>query len=366
MVPFLRFRPLKSCSQIGSSIRCFYLMSSSISLSDLLYDYPEDLVAQKPQKPPRVMWAQGSASPDEITFQEVLAKIPAGDVLVVNDTQVLKRRVFAGALEILFLSSNSERTEWDVLFPSKDLKIGNTIQLPENVEMTLVQKGRPQKVTTSQPLPESYFEKCAELPLPPYIQKARGERHNISEDPNWYQTAWAQNPGSLAAPTASLHFTPQDVQALKARNVQVEFLTLHVGLGTFLPLSPENLQNQELHEEWIEISRATWDRIQKAKAEGRKIWALGTTVTRSLEACAQGHLQLQGEKYLGTTKLFIQPGFQFQVIDRLMTNFHQPGSSLLALVMAFAGKETVKHNYSWAVKNRFRLFSYGDFSVWIK
>ncbi len=332
-------------------------MKTSI-LPDLLFDYPESLVATQPQKPPRVAWVEKGEA-QEISFAEMLDKIPAGDVLVVNDTRVLKRRVFAGPLEILFLSSNEDRTEWEVLFPSRDLRVGDSISLPLGRQMTLIAKGRPQKVRTDIPLEESYFEEVAELPLPPYIQKARGERHQVSEDQNWYQTAWAEKPGSLAAPTASLHFTASDLEKLKQRGVQIESITLHVGLGTFLPLTEEMIQKQALHQERVEILPDVWERLQKAKLDGRKIWALGTTVTRSLESAAQGR-GLQFE-----TDLFIQPGFEYRIVDRLMTNFHQPGSSLLALVMAFAGKESVQKAYQWAIQNEFKLFSYGDFSIWI-
>jgi S-adenosylmethionine:tRNA ribosyltransferase-isomerase len=334
-------------------------MSTPISLLDLTYDYPENLVAQSPQNPPRVMWVQNQI-PQEISFAELIEKIPAGDVLVVNDTKVLKRRVFAGNLEILFLSHSSDRLEWEVLFPSKSLKVGSEIELPLGRRMTLIEKGRPQKVRADQALNESYFEEVAELPLPPYIQKARGERHNITSDEKWYQTVWAEKPGSLAAPTASLHFKQNDLEKLKARGVQVETLTLHVGLGTFLPLTAETLEKGKLHFETVEIKPATWEKLLSAKREGRKIWALGTTVTRSLESAIRFQ-QLEFE-----TDLFIQPGFEFKMVDVLMTNFHQPESSLLSLVMAFAGIEPVKKNYLWAIKNKFRLFSYGDFSIWMK
>ncbi|MFN8791112.1 MAG: S-adenosylmethionine:tRNA ribosyltransferase-isomerase [Bdellovibrionales bacterium] len=336
------------------------------SLQDLLYDYPEELVAKEPHFPPRVLWAASGRAPEEVSFDQLIERIPAGDVIVLNDTQVLKRRVFAQELEILFLSSNPEKTEWEVLFPSKDLKVGAELPLLEGLQMVLLQKGRPQKVRVSQALTDDYFERWAELPLPPYIQKARGERHNVESDQKWYQTAWAKKPGSLAAPTASLHFKAEHLEKLKARGVQLEKLTLHVGLGTFLPLSPENLARKELHEEWIEIPTATWQRLRTARKEGRKIWALGTTVTRSLEACALGHLQERGDRLLGTTKLFIQPGFEYQMVDRLMTNFHQPGSSLMALVMAFFGIQGTRENYRWIVERRFRLFSYGDFSIWLR
>ncbi len=328
-------------------------------LSSLHYDYPESLVALRPQKPARVMLYE-DGRPQEISFQKLIEQIPAGDVLVVNNTKVLKRRVFAGPLEILFLSSSTDRTEWEVLFPSRDLKVGAEIILPLDRKATLIAKGRPQKIKTEGPLDDFYFEQVAELPLPPYIQKARGERHNISGDSQWYQTAWAKKPGSLAAPTASLHFTEADIKNLKGRGVEIETLTLHVGLGTFLPLTEENLTSGTLHKETVEISESTWARLQIAKEQGKKIWALGTTVTRSLESAAQG----RGLNF--DTDLFIQPGFEYKIVDVLMTNFHQPGSSLLSLVMAFAGVENVKQAYAWAIKNEFKLFSYGDFSVWKK
>ena len=277
-----------------------------------------------------------------------------------NNTKVLKRRVFADNLEILFLSSSADKTEWSVLFPSRDLKVGAEIILPLGRKVTLAAKGRPQTIKSETPLEESYFEQVAELPLPPYIQKARGERHNVTDDLHWYQTAWAKKPGSLAAPTASLHFSERDLENIKKRGVQVETLTLHVGLGTFLPITEETLKLGVLHKESVEISDNTWKNILKAKADGKKIWALGTTVTRSLESAAQG----RGTNF--ETDLFIQPGFEFKIVDVLMTNFHQPGSSLLSLVMAFAGIETVKKAYAWAIKNEFKLFSYGDFSVWKK
>jgi S-adenosylmethionine:tRNA ribosyltransferase-isomerase len=327
--------------------------------SDLMYDYPEHLVAQKPQNPTRVMLAQ-SGSLKEVSFKSLLELIPPGDVLVVNDTKVLKRRVFAGNLEILFLSHSEDCTEWEVLFPSRDLKVGAEIDLPLDRKATLIAKGRPQKIKSSGPLDESYFEQVAELPLPPYIQKARGERHNVSEDINWYQTAWAEKPGSLAAPTASLHFTQEDLAILKKRGVQIETLTLHVGLGTFLPLSEEIIKSGVLHKESVEISESTWRNLNNSKAQGKKIWALGTTVTRSLESAARTR-DLKFE-----TDLFIQPGFEFKMVDVLMTNFHQPGSSLLSLVMAFAGIENVKQAYAWAIQKEFKLFSYGDFSIWMK
>lgn len=335
---------------------------------ELNFSYPEELVATHPQKPSRVLWFDGE--PREITLAEMLAEIPEGDLLIVNETKVLKRRVFAGEKEILFLK-NLEGNLWQVLFPSRDYKVGAQIELPEGVSMKLVQKGRPQIVETSRALDSAYFEKHGEVPLPPYIQKARGQRHAVGNDDSWYQTFWATQPGSLAAPTASLHFTKEQFDALKARGVRILPVTLHVGLGTFLPVTSEDLKDHEMHFEEVEIPAATWSAIQKAKAEGRHVWALGTTVARSLESAAAGKLAPQPSLdqkigFRGETNLFILPGFQWKIVDRLLTNFHQPESTLLALVASFARLDNVKTAYQWAIDKKFRLFSYGDLSVWIK
>jgi S-adenosylmethionine:tRNA ribosyltransferase-isomerase len=336
-----------------------------LNLSALSYEYPPELVATEPLRPSRVMWVE-NGEPRELSFPEFLSQFKKGDVLVLNDTEVLKRRVFAGDLEILFLNSTASGTEWEVLFPSKNLKLGSNLSLPGGVKAELIEKGRPQKIRTDRPLSESYFIDFAELPLPPYIQKAREQRHNISEDKSWYQTAWAEKPGSLAAPTASLHFSSQDMDSLIEQGVLILKLTLHVGLGTFLPLTQEALLSKTLHREVVEIPIQTWEEIQEARNQGRRVWALGTTVTRSLESCARGILTREKDAFLGETDLFIQPGDEFLCVDGLLTNFHQPESSLLALVQAFSGAETTRMCYQWAIEKRFRLFSYGDLSVWIK
>lgn len=328
-----------------------------MKLADLKFDYPEELVATEPRRPSRVLWVENDKA-QEIEFSGLLQKIPAGDVLVLNNTKVLRRRVFTGELEILFLSSSDQQT-WEVLFPSRKFKIGDEIELPLGRKIRLIEKGRPQKVHSSEVLTEDYFQSVAELPLPPYIQKARGARHTVAADESWYQTAWAEKAGSFAAPTASLHFAAQDIEALKARGVKVLELTLHVGLGTFLPVTTEDLDQHEMHSEYFEIANSTWQEIAAAKQSGHRVWALGTTVTRALEGSARSGART------GFTQILLQPGAQFQVVDRLLTNFHQPESTLLALVFAFAGMDTVRSAYRFAIEQGFRLFSYGDLSVWI-
>ncbi len=330
-----------------------------MKLSDLHFSYPEELVATEPVKPSRVLWVHGSEM-QEISLSQLLHRIPPGDALVINNTKVLKRRIFVGDLEILFLSSQGQQgLEWQVLFPSKKFSVGDIIDLPRGVKMTLLSKGRPQTVKVEPALTEEYFEEVAELPLPPYIQKARGKRHTVSQDESWYQTDWAQKAGSFAAPTASLHFSKADIEYLQRRGVKICEVTLHVGLGTFLPVSVEDLDQHEMHEEYFEVAAETWREIQNVKAGGQKIWALGTTAARTLES-------VSGQRLWGTTRLLIQPGFQWKIVDCLMTNFHQPESTLLALVAGFSDLATLKAAYQFAIGRKFRLFSYGDLSVWTK
>lgn len=340
--------------------------------SDLKYEYPPELVATEPRHPSRILFvpADASKSAKEIKKLDLFDLFSPGDVLVINQTKVVPRRVFVpqeegGELEFLFLDSQNG-LDWSVLFPAKKYRLQTDFHLPGGVLATLTEKGRPQKLKTNQVLDEAYFHKYAELPLPPYIQQARGERHNRNEDRSWYQTAWAEHAGSFAAPTASLHFTNQDLQTLESRGVEILKITLHVGLGTFLPVTSENLDEHEMHSEMIEIRREVVEKIKAAKVKGGKVWAMGTTATRALESFALNFLQTNpsGEFYHGASNLFIRPGFQWQIVDRLLTNFHQPESTLLALVSAFSTLERVKSVYQFAIDNQFRLFSYGDLSVW--
>lgn len=339
---------------------------SGMRITDLHFTYPDELVATKPTRPSRVMWVENE-TPTELSLQELLLKVPPGDVLVLNDTKVLKRRIFAGDLEVLFLSRlTGEEELWEVLFPSKKYKLNEIIELPLGVKMTLKQKGRPQLVTLDRQVDEAYFEKVAELPLPPYIQKARGERHTVATDESWYQTAWAKTPGSFAAPTASLHFSKADLMVLKNRGVKVVELTLHVGLGTFLPVTSEELNDHKMHSEYVEIPESVITEIERAKSRGHKIWAMGTTATRALESYPRGYFKKSEQSLKGFTDILIQPGFEWKVVDRLLTNFHQPESTLLALVAGFSDLSTVQKVYAWAIERKFRLFSYGDLSVWLR
>jgi hypothetical protein len=187
-----------------------------------------------------------------------------------------------------------------------------------------------------------------------------------SEDRDWYQTVFAKKSGSSAAPTASLHFKEKDLEFLKQKGVKVVSLTLHVGLGTYLPVEAQDLNDHKMHFEEVSVPKETWVAIQEAKASGFSVWALGTTVTRSLESLALGMFKENESAFEGETNLLIQEGFDFKVVDRLLTNFHQPESTLLALVAGFTSLENVLSSYDWAIKRDFKLFSYGDLSVWVK
>lgn len=334
--------------------------------SDLQYSYPESLVAIQPSPQFRTLLVEPNREPQEITKAELFRTFKAGDTLIINDTKVSKRRIFSKEkLEILFISPVSGR-EWKVLFSARNYKIGHSLVLPGGVEAKLTKKGLPQTIELSISIDENYFLEHGEPALPPYIQKARGTRHAQSEDEAWYQTAWADKTGSSAAPTASLHFTEQDLQDIRNLGVNIEKLTLHVGLGTFLPIKTDDVKSHVMHKEWVEIPTQTIAKIQQTKKQGGRIIALGTTVTRALEAWALDVFKPSARGVEGETDLFILPGHEFKVVDVLMTNFHQPGSTLLALVCAFAGTENVLKAYHFAVENKFRLFSYGDLSVWIK
>jgi S-adenosylmethionine:tRNA ribosyltransferase-isomerase len=346
-----------------------------MKLSELNYAFPEQLIATSPQYPPRTLFVNvKDGNWKELKWTDVIDFFQAGDLLVVNNSKVIPRRLFTGVVEILFVRE-TEPLVWEVLFPSKSLQEGSEILLPGNVRATLVKKGRPQFLKVSQELRSDYFFSYGELPLPPYIQKARGERHHKSEDANWYQTVFAKAEGSLAAPTAGLHFKARDLEALRKKNVDIIEITLHVGLGTFLPIRSDEISQHEMHHEDFEVSTEAWTLIQQAVQQGRRIFCLGTTSARVIESLArwsrgsdlkQIKIFESEEGLRGETKIYLHPPHEFLWTSVLMTNFHQPGSTLLAMMGSFAGMNLVRRAYQYAIEKKFRLFSYGDFSIWEK
>lgn len=332
-------------------------MNSLMNTLDLEYTYPDDLVALKPQEPCRVL-VMNESSPKEVKLSEAFSCIEVGDLLVVNNSGVKACRVFFEGLEFLFLNKKSQ-FEWEVLFRSAKYKIGHKFNLPGGVTGELVQKGRPQLIKVDEDLDLNYFDEHGEFAIPPYIQKLRDSRQATESDKDWYQIDWKKNQNSLAAPTASLHFSKKDLETLRARGVLVEEVSLDVGLGTFLPLDEVNIKEGKLHKESFFVSKKTKLALVAAKESKKRIWALGTTALRAIESCS-----IDSADEAGETELFITPGYEFKWVSGLFTNFHQPGSSLLALVMSFYGIEETKKAYAFAVENKFRLFSYGDLSVW--
>jgi len=299
-------------------------------------------------------------SPKELKLEHALGEIAEGDLLIVNNSGVKSCRVFFEGSEFLFLGTKGNRL-WEVLFKSARYKVGHQFDLPGGVRAELVVKGRPQIIKLDQDISEDYFDAHGEFAIPPYIQKLRESRRTTAEDKDWYQLDWKKNINSLAAPTASLHFKEEDLMALSNRGVQVAEVSLDVGLGTFLPLDQKNFEEKKLHVERFFIPKDTKEKLVHAKENRRRIWALGTTALRAVESFSEEQVGVFAE-----TDLFIQPGYKFKWISGLFTNFHQPGSSLLALVMAFYGIGKTQEAYKFAVENKFRLFSYGDLSIWKK
>ena len=334
---------------------------------ELDFTYPEDLIATSPQKVSRVMWVDlaRKKSPEETTLTQLTSRMSENDIFVINETRVLRARVLAqSGLEILFVKDLGDG-RWEVLCPARRWSKHGEV-LPCGSKIELERSGLPQIINTKAPIGFAYFEKYGDLPLPPYIQQKRGERQSRERDVTDYQTAWAKVAGSLAAPTASFHFKAADIERIKARGVEVAPLCLHVGLGTFLPVHSEDLKDHKMHAESVSIPLATSHKILQTQENGGRVWALGTTAARSLEAWANGLLPKTEHGFVGETDIFIKPGYEFKAVDVLLTNFHQPQSTLLALVSAFAGLETVLSCYQWAIEREFRLFSYGDLSVWTK
>lgn len=334
---------------------------------ELDFKYPEHLIATSPQKISRVMAVDltKNQNPEETTVSQLISRMSANDVFVINETRVVRARVATqSGLEILFVKNLGDG-KWEVLCPARRWSSqGET--LPCGTPIQIVRSGLPQVVQTQAVIDTEYFEKYGDLPLPPYIQQKRGERKSREKDRLDYQTSWARVEGSLAAPTASFHFKKAEIDKIKSRGIDVLPICLHVGLGTFLPVHSETLEEHKMHSEWVSLSHQTVQKIYEARERGGRVWVLGTTVARTLESFAEGLLTETEAGFSGETAIFIKPGYEYKMVDVLLTNFHQPQSTLLALVAAFAGLEKVLSCYEWAIAREFRLFSYGDLSVWFR
>ena len=326
------------------------------------FDLPEELIAQTPAEDRDsarllVLDRKTGAIADS-SVAELAQWLDPGTVVVLNDTRVRKARLFGtgeggGRTEFLLLN-RLEPSLWETLAGrARRLTSGKTFRFPGNVTGTIEgANGEKRLVRFSLPIDDEWLERHGHVPLPPYIKRA-----DTPADDERYQTIYAQAMGSAAAPTAGLHFTRRVFDDLKARGVQTGWVTLHVGLGTFLPIRTEDIEQHAMHEELFVIPPATKALVDAAVRDGRQVVAVGTTVVRTLESAWTDAGLQAGE---GRTRIYITPGHQFRFVSALFTNFHTPGSSLLVLVSAFAGRELILKTYAEAIKRRYRFFSYGD------
>ena len=338
-------------------------MNRPFTLSDFDFALPPELIAQQPapeRTASRLLHVNG-AQLNDLYFSDLPGLLRAGDLLVFNDTRVIKarlhgRKASGGKVEALIERVIGSDAAMAQVRASHPPAIGSLLEFGSPAfsagAKVVDRDGRFFLLAFSANVWD-VLEHLGEVPLPPYI------RHGADPvDEARYQTVYARTPGAVAAPTAGLHFDDALLATLRAQGVQTAFVTLHVGAGTFLPVQTENLAEHRMHREWYSIDAATAQAIAAAKAEGRRVIAVGTTATRALESAARATGVVTAGS--GETDIFITPGYEFRVIDRLITNFHLPKSTLLMLVSAFAGYETIMAAYRHAVEARYRFFSYGD------
>ena len=342
----------------------YFELTSPMRTSDFDYKLPQELIAQTPVSPRHnsrlLVLDRETDTLEHAGFWQIERYLRAGDLLVINETRVIPARIYArkqpggGKAELLLLEKQDAQT-WTALGGGKGLSVGRklTIEGGPEAEVVAVLDGPKRAVRFSEPI-EPFLGQVGHVPLPPYI-------HTHLDDPERYQTVYARTPGSAAAPTAGLHFTPALMDKLKDTGIKFARLTLHVGLDTFAPVTENDPSEHKIHTEWCELSPETAIAINAAKAAGGRIIAVGTTSVRTLETAArvapEGRLVAP---FSGPTDLFILPGYSFKAVDAMVTNFHLPKSTLLMLVSAFAGGERVLRTYALAVEKSYRFFSFGD------
>ncbi len=336
-----------------------------MDVKDFDYDLPQELIAQDPledRSSSRLMVLdKNTGAVEHHVFREITQYLRPGDCLVLNNTKVIPARLFGvkegteAKIEILLLK-RKENDIWETLVkPGKKAKPGTKIIFGEGLltgeVIDVVEDGDRLIRFHYDGIFEEILDRLGQMPLPPYIT------HQL-KDKNRYQTVYAKHEGSAAAPTAGLHFTPELLDEIRAMGVEIAEVTLHVGLGTFRPVKVENVLDHHMHSEYYRIEQSEADKINRAKREGHRVISVGTTSTRTLESAAdeQGYLTAKS----GWTDIFIYPGYQFKVIDGLITNFHLPQSTLVMLVSALAGREHILNAYKIAVEEKYRFFSFGD------
>ncbi|MCI2774570.1 S-adenosylmethionine:tRNA ribosyltransferase-isomerase [Staphylococcus petrasii] len=336
-----------------------------MNVEEFDYHLPESLIAQTPLKDRDhsrlLVLGRESGEMEHKHFTDVIDYFEAGDTLVLNDTRVMPARLFGlkeetGAKVEMLMLTRIEDNDWEVLLkPAKRIKVGNKLSFGEGKIVAecikeLDQGGRIMRLHYDGIL-EERLDELGEMPLPPYIKERL-------DDPDRYQTVYARESGSAAAPTAGLHFTDELLEKIKAKGVNIAFITLHVGLGTFRPVSVENIDDHEMHSEYYQMTQETADLLNETKAKGHRIISVGTTSTRTLETIRRDYDQFVAVS--GWTDIFIYPGFEYKAIDGLITNFHLPKSTLVMLVSAFSSKKNILNAYNKAVELEYRFFSFGD------
>ena len=335
--------------------------------SDFNFELPEELIAQRPSGQrgnDKLMYLNKTTGQVEHYKMEDLVDLVApGTLMVFNDSRVRRSRCYGikttsgREQEFMFLNPIGEGSSWNTLVKgAKKVKAGNEYKFTDGttgVIKDVVEGSEFRTISFEKPIDEEWFNRNGHIPLPPYIR-----REDDDTDSERYQTVYAKETGSAAAPTAGLHFTETILQKLKDKGIELAWVTLHVGLGTFLPVREDNIEDHKMHTEFYTVSEETAAKVAKAKAEGRPVLAVGTTSVRTLESASDE----KGNLIPGTrgTNIFMYPGYKFKVVDQMFTNFHTPESTLMMLVSAFAGKENIMAAYKKAVENKYRFFSYGD------
>ncbi len=349
--------------------------------SDFYFDLPEELIAQHPSgvrgQDKLMLLNRESGVVEHFMMDDLPDLIPQNALMIFNNSKVRRARVYGikettgRETEFMFLNTiDKECTVWNVMVKNaKKQKPGMNYKFPDGTIATIIEhegnKGTEfRALKFSFAIDENWFEKNGHIPLPPYIR-----REDDDTDSERYQNVYANDVGSAACPTAGLHFTDEMLKRLDEKGIERAFVTLHVGLGTFLPVREDQIENHKMHEEWYTIPLETAQTINRAKKEGRPILAVGTTSVRTLESAAQ-KIQKEGgivgkdnvwvNAGTSSTSIFMYPGYKFNVVDKMFTNFHTPESTLIMLVSAFAGRENILNAYKKAVENRYRFFSYGD------
>jgi len=336
------------------------------------FELPEELIAQTPllerTASRLLMLNKQSGDITHGTFTDLASKLQAGDVLVLNDTRVLPARLMGtkldtGARMEVLLLKQLEQDRWEVLAkPAKRMKVGTVVGFGQNANgeplltATVEAEGDMGARTVRfsyQGIFNELLDQLGEMPLPPYIKEKLDEKER-------YQTVYSKHEGSAAAPTAGLHFTTEFLAELEAKGVEIVYITLHVGLGTFRPMSTETVEEHAMHAEYYELSQQTANILQRAREQQRRIVAVGTTSARTLETVGQRFKSEPLSACNGWTSIFIYPGYEFQLVNALLTNFHLPKSTLVMLVSALAGREHILHAYQEAIEQRYRFFSFGD------